>query len=180
MRNILYSDDLLFTIILAITLIVLVMPMLVFANDISSTDILIIVPSVLAFALLLGSRSPKRIYSCIRPRLGGIIFGGLLFIVFLLIPDFNSYANVPFPHKLVHVWCSHAFLYVYYDQAEKNCWPGPESLAFMADLQTLVAYPFYGIVITIVPYTYPIVVTFLVITALPKHIFTHKRIENRI
>jgi branched-subunit amino acid transport protein AzlD len=38
--------------------------------------------------------------------------------------------------------------------------------AFMADLQMLAKYPVYGIIINVIPYTYPAIVAFLVVAAL--------------
>ena len=52
---------------------------------------------------------------------------------------------------------------------------GPESRAFMADLQMLATYPVYGIILNVIPYTYPAIVAFLVVAALPERIFTRGR-----
>jgi hypothetical protein len=38
---------------------------------------------------------------------------------------------------MLHVYCNHALLWVHADQSEEGCHPGPESCAFMADLQML-------------------------------------------
>jgi len=45
----------------------------------------------------------------------------------------------------------------------------------MADLQILAIYPVYGIILNIIPYTYPAIVGFLVVEALPERIFTRGR-----
>jgi hypothetical protein len=111
------------------------------------------------------------------PRIGAIIFGFLIwFTAFMLIPDPNAYLNVRWPHKWIHVYCNHALVWVYEDQAnEGGCNPGPESRGFMADLQMLATYPIYGIILNIIPYAYPAIVGFLVVAALPQRIFTRGR-----
>jgi hypothetical protein len=45
----------------------------------------------------------------------------------------------------------------------------------MADLQILATYPVYGIILNVIPYTYPAFVGFLVVAALPERIFTRGR-----
>jgi hypothetical protein len=45
----------------------------------------------------------------------------------------------------------------------------------MPDLQMLATYPVYGIIINVIPYTYRAIVAFLVVAALPEHIFTRGR-----
>jgi hypothetical protein len=93
-----------------------------------------------------------------------------------LIPDPNApITDAPWPHNWIHVYCNHALLWVYADQAEEGCHPGPESRAFMADLQILATYPVYGIILNVIPYTYPAIVGFLVVAALPERIFTRGR-----
>jgi hypothetical protein len=72
-------------------------------------------------------------------------------------------------------YCNHALLRVHADQAEEGCHPGPESRAFMADLQMLATYPVYGIILNVIPFTYPAIVGFLIVAALPNHIFTRGR-----
>ena len=62
-------------------------------------------------------------------------------------------------------------LWIDADQAEERCHLGPESRAFMADMQ----YPVYGIILNIIPYTYPAIVGFLVVAALHERIFTRGR-----
>src|SRR5215469_471322 len=52
---------------------------------------------------------------------------------------------------------------------------GPESHAFMSDLQMLATYPVYGIILHVIPYTYSAIVAFLVVAALPECIFTRGR-----
>jgi hypothetical protein len=158
--------------VITITLIALVILAFVFATAISSYDILIIVPSVLALSFIIGSRGIRRTYHKLQPRLGAIIFGGILFFVFLLVPDPNSYANIPWPHKLIHVFCSHAFLWVYYDQAEQQCHPGPESEYFMSQLQMLTRYPVYAVILNLMWLILPAIAGLLVVAALPKN---HKK-----
>ena|SRR5215472_486591 len=80
-------------------------------------------------------------------------------------------ANIFAAHNWIHVYCNHALLWVHADQAEQGCHPGPESRAFMADLQMLATYPVYGIILNVIPYAYPAIVGFLVVAALPEHIF---------
>ena len=93
-----------------------------------------------------------------------------------LIPDPNApITNAPWPHNWIHVYCNHALLWVHADQAEEGCHPGPESRAFMADLQMLATYPVYGIILNVILYTYPAIVGFLVVAALPEHIFIRRR-----
>jgi hypothetical protein len=110
------------------------------------------------------------------PRISTIIFGFLIWFAAFLIPDPNApITNAPWPHNWIHVYCNHALLWVHADQAEEPCHPGPESRAFMADLQMLARYPVYGIILNVIPYTYPAIVGFLVVAALPKRIFTRGR-----
>ena len=160
----------LFTIILAITLIALVALVFLFANDISSTDIMVIVSSVLAFALFLGSRSPKRIYSCIRPRIGGIIFGGLLFFVaFFVIPAQQFYPsdnewNEFWSHKWTRIYCDGALVYMHLNEAEKQCHPGPESPYVMSELM-LITNPIYWMILTVIPFSYPVIVGLLIVAS---------------
>lgn len=73
------------------------------------------------------------------------------------------------------MYCNHALLWVHADQAEEGCHPGPESRAFMADLQILARYPVYGIILNVIPYTYPAILGLLVVAALPERIFTRGR-----
>ena len=110
------------------------------------------------------------------PRVGAIIFGFLIGFAVFLIPDPNApITDAPWPHNWIHVYCNHALLRVHADQAEEGCHPGPESRAFMADLQMLAKYPVYGIILNVIPYTYPAIVAFLVVAALPERIFTRRR-----
>ena len=110
------------------------------------------------------------------PRIGAIIFGFLIWFVAFLIPDPNApITNAPWPHNWIHVCCNHALLWVHADKAEEGCHPGPESRAFIADLQMLATYPVYGIILTVIPYTYPAIVGLLVVAALPERIFTRGR-----
>jgi len=44
----------------------------------------------------------------------------------------------------------------------------------MADLQMLATYPVYGIILNVIPYTYPAIVALLV-AALPEHVFNRGR-----
>jgi hypothetical protein len=83
--------------------------------------------------------------------------------------------DAPWPHNWIHVYCNHALLWVHADQADEGCHPGPESRAFMADLQMLATYPVYGIILNVIPYTYPAIVAFLVVVALPERFFTRGR-----
>jgi hypothetical protein len=92
-------------------------------------------------------------------------------MAFMLIPDPNEYLNVPWPHKWIYVYCNHALLLVHADQAEEGCHPGPESRAFMADLQMLATYPIYGIILNVIPYTYPAIAGFLVVAAIPEQLW---------
>jgi hypothetical protein len=104
------------------------------------------------------------------PRVGAIIFGLVIWFVAFLIPDPNApITDAPWPHNWIHVYCNHALLWIHADQAEEGCHPGPESRAFMADLQILATYPIYGIILNAIPYTYP------AIAALPARIFTRGR-----
>ena len=106
------------------------------------------------------------------PRIGVIIFGLLIGFAAFLIPDPNApITDASWPHNWIHVYCNHALLWVDADQAEEGCHPGPESRAFMADLQMLATYPIYGIILNAIPYTYPAIVGFLVVLILPRHFF---------
>ena len=101
-----------------------------------------------------------------------IIFGLLIGFAAFLIPDPNApITDAPWPHNWIHVYCNHALLWVHADQAEEGCHPGPESRAFMADLQMLATYPVYGIILNVILYTYPAIVGFLVVLILPRHFF---------
>jgi hypothetical protein len=83
-------------------------------------------------------------------------------------------------HNWIHVYCNHALLWVHADQAEEGCHPGPESRAFMADLQMLATYPVYEIILNVIPYTYPAIVGLLVVAALPERIFTRGRTSGAL
>jgi hypothetical protein len=110
------------------------------------------------------------------PRVGDIIFGLVIWFVAFLIPDPNApITDAPWPHTWIHVYCNHALLWVHADQAEEGCHPGPESRAFMADLQILATYAIYGIILNVIPYTYPAIVAFLVVAAVPERIFLRRR-----
>jgi hypothetical protein len=45
----------------------------------------------------------------------------------------------------------------------------------MADLQIIARCPVYGIILNVIPYTYPAIVGYLVVAALPERIFTRGR-----
>lgn len=112
----------------------------------------------------------------LSPRLGAIIFGGLIFFAYFLIPDPNApITNAPWPHKWIHAYCNHALLLVHADQAEDGgCQPGPITPYSMSYYQMLAKYPVYGIILNMIPYTYPVIVGFLVVAALPERIFTRR------
>jgi hypothetical protein len=131
---------------IATTLIAIVVLVFTFAAAMSSTDILIIVSVLLALSFVICSRH-RHILHTVWTRKWGILFGCLLFFVFVMVPDPNSYANAPWPHKLFHVYCNGALLWVYVDKAEKSCHPGPESEYFMNHLQMLARYPIYATVL---------------------------------
>jgi hypothetical protein len=110
------------------------------------------------------------------PRLGAIAFGLLLwFIAYIVIPDPNAYLNVPWPHKWIHVYCSHALIWIHEDQAnEGGCDPGPTSTYYMAYFQMLARYPVYGIILNVIPYSYPAAAGFLVVAAIPERLWLQR------
>jgi hypothetical protein len=86
------------------------------------------------------------------PRIGAIIFGLLIGLAAFLIPDPNApVTNAPWQHNWIHVYCNQALLWVHADLVE-GCHPGPESRAFMVDLQILAKYPVHGIILNVIPY----------------------------
>jgi hypothetical protein len=50
----------------------------------------------------------------------------------------------------------------------------------MADLQILARYPVYGIILNVIPYTYPAIVGLLVVADLPERIFTRVRTSGAL
>jgi len=117
-----------------------------------------------------------------NPLVGSIGFGVLLFVTaFYIIPNPNGYSNSPlWPHKWVHVYCSHVLLWMYLDQAEKGCHPGPESRHSMNDLQMLVKYPIYERILNTIPYAYPVIIGLLIILVLPRWVWAKEERERRI
>jgi hypothetical protein len=49
----------------------------------------------------------------------------------------------------------------------------------MADLQMLAKYPIYGIILNVIPYTYPAIAGFLVVAAIPERLW-HRTAKARI
>jgi hypothetical protein len=110
-----------------------------------------------------------------NPRIGAIIFGFLIWFAAFLIPDPNAYLNVPWLHKWIHVYCSHALIWIHEDQAnEGGCDPGPTSSYYMHHFQMLTRYPVYGIILNVIPYSYPAVAGFLVVAAIPERLWRRR------
>lgn len=99
------------------------------------------------------------------PRTKGVLIGLLLAMLYLfIIPDPNHpITDMPWPHKWVHVYCNHALVWIHLDDAEAGCHSGPESRAFMSDLQNLARHPLYWWTLTIAPYSYPVISAFLIV-----------------
>ncbi|MGB6531719.1 MAG: hypothetical protein WA323_24705 [Candidatus Nitrosopolaris sp.] len=130
------------------------------------TTLIILIAIIDAIILVITRFDFRPILRIFKPRIVGITFGVLLFIIpWFVIPDPNSYANTPWPHRLVHVYCSHAFIWVYLDVAENECHPGPISSHYMSYYQMLAKYPVYNILLNMIPLTYPIIVVPLLILA---------------
>lgn len=99
------------------------------------------------------------------PRIGGIAFGILIWIIFwYVIPDPNApITNAPWPHKWIYAYCNHALVWIHWDDAENgHCNPGPTPINYMAYYQTGARYPIYWIILNAIPYTYPAITGFLV------------------
>jgi hypothetical protein len=60
---------------------------------------------------------------------------------------------------------------MFWDEAEARCNPGPVNPRFMLDLQKLVKFPVYGIILNLIPWTYPVIVGFLVFLVLAKNFY---------
>jgi hypothetical protein len=100
-------------------------------------------------------------------RISGILVGVLIALCFWVIPPQQYYDSVP--HGWVHTYCSHALIWIRLDKAENGgCHPGPISRVYMAYYQTGARYPLYWIILNIVPYTFPAIMGFLIIAALPE------------
>ena len=150
--HIVYDDDLIFPAI---------------DND----TLLLIIFICIIDIIILAAFYRRHIINTIKPRIGGIIFGSLIFFVMFSIPAQQFYSsdkewNKFWSHNWARIYCNGALMYMHLNEAEKDCHPGPEDKFFMSELEMLAEYPVYQMILNTVPFIYPIITVFLIIAAI--------------